>query len=202
MNRRHPPARPPVVISDPRAIKALAHPARIAVLDELFAGRDLTATECGELVGMSASAMSYHLRALAKWGLIERVESAADGRERPWRAAGATWRVETPNSTAGSMAESMLALAITDRLSAEVTTWVALGDHEDAAWRETGVLMNTSVWLTAEEAVALTKIVHDAVEPYRGRRLLAERPDGARRNRVAFFAFPNDKPPARPDDLP
>ncbi len=199
---RRPPPRPPVVISDPRAIKALAHPARIAVLDELFAGRELTATECGELVGMSASAMSYHLRAVAKWGLIERVDTAADGRERPWRAAGSSWRIETPSSTAGSLAESMLALAVTDRLSAEVGTWVALGDHEDAAWRESGVLMNTSVWLTTDEAHALTKIVHDALDEYRGRRLLGERPEGARRNRVAFFAFPNDKPPARPDALP
>ena len=52
------------MLTDPRAIKALAHPARLAVIDELFAGRQLTATECAEIAGLSPSAMSYHLRAL------------------------------------------------------------------------------------------------------------------------------------------
>ena len=59
-----------VVLSDPRAIKALAHPARLAVIDELFAGRELTATECAQVAGLSLSAMSYHLRALEKWGIV------------------------------------------------------------------------------------------------------------------------------------
>ena len=57
-------ARAKVMLTDPRAIKALAHPARLAVIDELFAGRQLTATECAEIAGLSPSAMSYHLRAL------------------------------------------------------------------------------------------------------------------------------------------
>ena len=64
-----------VVLRDPRAIKALAHPARLAVIDEFFAGRRLTATECAEIAGLSASAMSYHLRALEKWGIIRRSEA-------------------------------------------------------------------------------------------------------------------------------
>ncbi|MFP3608433.1 hypothetical protein SB753_42015, partial [Paraburkholderia sp. SIMBA_053] len=38
------------------------------------------------MIGSTASNCSYHLRALAKVGLVEAVE-AEDGRERPWRSA-------------------------------------------------------------------------------------------------------------------
>jgi len=41
------------------------------VIEEL-SGRELTATECAELVGLSPSAMSYHLRSLEKAGIRER----------------------------------------------------------------------------------------------------------------------------------
>ena len=73
-----------VVITDPRAIRALAHPARQRIIDELYSGRVLTATECAELAGLTPSATSYHLRALERWGSIERAEASADGRERPY----------------------------------------------------------------------------------------------------------------------
>lgn len=71
-------------LTDPRAIKAIAHPARWRIVEELYTGRTLTATEAGALVGLSGSAMSYHLRTLARYGLVEQGEST-DGRERPWQ---------------------------------------------------------------------------------------------------------------------
>src|SRR3954447_9243658 len=98
-----------LVISDPRAIRALAHPARQVVIDELYDGKVLTATECAELAGLSPSAMSYHLRSLEKYGIVERVESAADGRERPWRAAGRYLQVE---GTGGGVGEFAAAAAL------------------------------------------------------------------------------------------
>ena len=52
-------------ISDPQIMRALAHPARLAVLDQLADGGTATATECARTAGLSPSAMSYHLRALA-----------------------------------------------------------------------------------------------------------------------------------------
>ena len=90
-------ARPePRVLTDPQAIKALAHPARLTVLDALTEGEELTATECAEVAGISPSAMSYHLRALEKWGFVERAETSTDGRERPWRSLGGRWSVDSP----------------------------------------------------------------------------------------------------------
>src|SRR3954462_6178905 len=77
-----------IKLDDPGALKALAHPARLAVVDELYQGTERTSSELAELTSLSPSAMSYHLRALEKWGIVERGDEREDGRERPWRAAG------------------------------------------------------------------------------------------------------------------
>ena len=76
-----------ITLGDPASMKAISHPARYRVVEELYSGRELTATQAAELCDVSPSSMSYHLRTLERYGLVERGESA-DGRERPWRRAG------------------------------------------------------------------------------------------------------------------
>lgn len=75
-----------LTLSDPAAIKAIAHPARYRIVEELYTGKELTATEAAAICGLTPSAMSYHLRMLERYGLVIRGEST-DGRERPWRRA-------------------------------------------------------------------------------------------------------------------
>src|SRR5881409_1064673 len=77
-------------------MRALAHPTRLALLDHLHAVDQATATECAAAVGESPSALSYHLRALARWGFVEEGEGGV-GRERPWRAPAT--RIEFPADT-------------------------------------------------------------------------------------------------------
>src|SRR3984885_6836716 len=77
----------PLKLTDPRMMRALAHQARIAIWSHLGLRGPATATECAEIAGLSPSACSYHLRTLARYGFVEEdLASAADGRERPWRA--------------------------------------------------------------------------------------------------------------------
>src|SRR5580698_7957972 len=77
----------PVRLTDPKMMRALAHPARIAIWSHIALRGSVTATECAQVAGLSPSACSYHLRSLAKYGFIEEDRAAAgDGRERPWRA--------------------------------------------------------------------------------------------------------------------
>ena len=77
----------PVELTDPRMMRALAHQARIAIWTHLGMHGPATATECAQIAGLSPSACSYHLRTLARYGFVEEdPQSAADGRERPWRA--------------------------------------------------------------------------------------------------------------------
>lgn len=90
-------------ISDPQAIRALAHEARLEALEELYSSQSTrTATELASRCGLTPSAMSYHLRALEKYGFVERSPSEGDGRERRWRAAANSLLVDSLNHSAAS----------------------------------------------------------------------------------------------------
>nr|BFE87387.1 hypothetical protein GCM10020093_099880 [Planobispora longispora] len=67
-------------LSDPRAMRALAHPARLAILNRLQEEGVATATDVAEVVGITPSAASYHLRMLAKYGFVEDAPPRGDGR--------------------------------------------------------------------------------------------------------------------------
>jgi DNA-binding transcriptional ArsR family regulator len=189
-----PPAKPdarrsgnPVVLRDPRAIKALAHPARLAVIEAFFAGRRLTATECGDIAGLSASAMSYHLRALERWGIIRRSSATTDGRERPWEAAGDRLSVDSAEPRATAAGETMLVATMLDRVRAETLAWVA---NPDSAWYDSVSINSGSYWLTAEESRELSEAITAVVAGYQ-RRSKEGAPNGARRVRIAFTVVPS-----------
>ena len=92
----------PVEISDPRALRALAHPARLTILQHLILDGPATATECAEVAGLSPSACSYHLRALARYGFVgEDPAGGADRRHRPWRARSSRSRRERCQPASG-----------------------------------------------------------------------------------------------------
>jgi DNA-binding transcriptional ArsR family regulator len=182
----------PVVLRDPQAIKALAHPARLAVIEAFFAGRRLTATECGDIAGLSASAMSYHLRALERWGIIRRSSASGDGRERPWEAAGDRLSVDSAEPRATAAGEAMLVATMLDRVRAETLAWVA---NQDSAWYDSVSINSGSYWLTAEEARELSEAIAGAVAGYQ-RRSVHDAPTGARRVRVAFTVVPSSEVPS------
>ncbi len=101
----------PVRLTDPKMMRALAHPARIAIWTHIALRGSVTATECAEVAGLSPSACSYHLRTLARYGFIEEDRaSAANGRERPWRARLLAFKIEDQpdSSPAGRVASRLL----------------------------------------------------------------------------------------------
>ncbi|NLT55991.1 MAG: helix-turn-helix transcriptional regulator [Actinomycetales bacterium] len=201
-----------VVISDPRTIRALAHPARITVLHHLYAGEVLTATEFAQLSGLTASAMSYHLRALERWGLITRAEPAGDGRERPWRSLGTSIRVEADASVAARAAEGLLLGNLVDLLRKDLTTALAWSapmapmtrDDPDRSDDDAPPPTNPAppmgftvvpVTLTGDEAEQLMTELHALLEGRAGRE-----PDrGARRYHVFWAALPLTPEPG-PED--
>ncbi len=71
---------------DPRVLRALAHPVRNRILDELSASGPLRAADVAADLGIPANQASFHLRSLAKYGLVEEDPAAArDRRDRVWR---------------------------------------------------------------------------------------------------------------------
>jgi DNA-binding transcriptional ArsR family regulator len=73
-------------LSDARELRALAHPARMALYEVLALHESLTATQASKLIGGSPSSVAYHLRTLAKYGYVEESDDGT-GRERPWKLA-------------------------------------------------------------------------------------------------------------------
>lgn len=182
--------RDPLHLHDARDIRALAHPARLAIIDALASGDELTATECAELTGLSPSATAYHLKLLERYGLAEPATARRDGRERPWRAADRT-RVALDTSTpAGAAAAAAVALAFLDRSRALAERFLATVHEEPEEWQDVASLTNADLWLTVEETAAVTAALAAALTPYRGR-VRADRPGGSRRVRVTNMVFPH-----------
>ncbi len=179
-----------VVITDPRAIRALAHPARQRIIDELYSGRALTATECAELVGLTPSATSYHLRALERWGIVERAEASADGRERPWRALGSGLQIASRSSGAGRVASQAMMRSNVDRVLEQFEEIAA-----DDPWDESSLMNRSRLWLTREEAKQLGKELEDVIERFRKGRTATSHPAGSRSVTTLLAVVPSGKPP-------
>src|SRR5258705_8228597 len=102
------PGRPEVrrEVTDVRALRALAHPLRLALLNHLMSFGAQTASQCAEVVGSTASNCSYHLRSLARFGLVESVDPV-DGRERPWRSTATGLQFGATDDQAGDAATAL-----------------------------------------------------------------------------------------------
>lgn len=185
-------------LQDSRDIRALAHPARVAIIDALGSGDELTATECAALTGLSPSATAYHLKLLERYNFAEPAPARSDGRERPWRATGRRTQVNLdPSTPAGAAAAAAVALAHFDRSRAMAEEFIATEREEPEEWRDVASLANPDLWLTAEEARGVTAALAAVLEPYRDR-ALGHRPDGSRRVRVMNMVLPHRRhDPAR-----
>jgi len=173
------------VLSDASAVRALAHPARLVVIDALYAGQVLTATECAALAGTTPSAMSYHLRTLEKYGLVRRAEARGDGRERPWIRAGDRLSIDLKGAGGAGSAVAAAELLVrssmtmdTDRLLAAMSDDAAAGP--DRAWRGTTTYARDQLVLTADEARELQGEIEKLLAPYAWEKRGTKRPDGAR----------------------
>ena len=184
-----------VFIGDPRALRALAHPDRLAILDRLAEDGARTATELGAALGISPSAASYHLRLLARFGLVVDAGGGA-GRNRPWRAAGTGFSFEpAEHSEPGAEAAAqLLGSELVRRGERETLAFVAGESRLPPEWRAASHLANKTLRLSACEAVELVRRLEELVQPY----LRSTRPDppaDALVVRLLVRLFPRDTEP-------
>jgi DNA-binding transcriptional ArsR family regulator len=181
-------------IADPRSIRALAHPARLAIINALATGEERTATQWAEVTGLSPSATAYHLKFLERHGFVETAPPPADRRERPWRATGRRTMVHLDDSTpAGAAAAATVGAAHIDTTRALAVEFVQGAHAEPAHWRE-AALNNADLWLTAEEFHRVAEEVAAVLEPYRKRAQRRQRSAGTRRVRVMTVVVPHPLP--------
>jgi DNA-binding transcriptional ArsR family regulator len=176
-------------LDDPEALEALAHPVRLNVLGFLMSEGPATASECARAVGDSPSNCSYHLRVLARHGLVEPVESA-DGRERPWRATvtGLDTRLDSTDPDLAASAEGMMAAAL--QLEYQLAReHLRTRDRLDAEWRETDAHMTYGLRVTPAELRSLVEQIDALIRPF----IAATRvdaPAAAAVAEVSVLAFP------------
>lgn len=183
-----------VEITDPKAIRALAHAARLEVISELYSTQaSRTATELAAQTGLTPSAMSYHLRALQKWGIVVPAATAGDARERRWKAAGTDFTINSGGGVA-SPEFAVLDLEL-DAYRRRVNAYAKTRDER----RQRGepadssvVLASNLLYLTPAQRAELTQRVFDLLRDYE-----LEDPDqvpeGAERMATMWSMIPDDR---------
>jgi DNA-binding transcriptional ArsR family regulator len=196
---QHPPGtfENPLALKDPRKLRALAHPARIAILEHLAIEGPATATECAEVAGLSPSACSYHLRALARHGFVEEdLASAADGRQRPWRARVTAISFGDPNEPSAVRAASrLLEETVRASIDEQRDRWVDRKTEYPLDWQDACGYNLDVLHVTADELRELRSELQELMARFR-RLDRADRPEGARRVHALLELIPWFEPDA------
>jgi DNA-binding transcriptional ArsR family regulator len=182
-------------LTDPRALRALAHPIRLELVGLLRRRGPLTATKAAELIGESSGSTSFHLRQLAKYGLVEEA-GGGEGRERPWQATAMfTGWPDVADNPELAAAGGLLRAVIAERYFEQLMRWLESRDAESEDWQEAAQFGDTLLWLTPEELLELGREEQALVDRYVDRQTKAElRPPGARLVSYLHLAFPTEPP--------
>ncbi|MFC9437263.1 winged helix-turn-helix domain-containing protein [Nocardia sp. NPDC057030] len=191
MADRHVPSS--IQLTDPRALRAYAHPTRLALVGLLRQEGPMTATRAADAIGESVAGCSFHLRQLAKYGLVEEA-GGGRGREKPWRATAlfTSWAAHTADPAAAAAAEA-LESAVAERYFELMARWIRTRAEEPADWQEAARFGDTVLHLTVAELTELGAKFDELLRPYLGRLDDADaRPAGSRPITLLQLAFPTD----------
>jgi hypothetical protein len=189
-------------LTDPKALRALAHPVRLKLVGQLRLYGQLTATQAGELLGESSASCSFHLRQLAKYGLVEEA-GGGRGRERPWRATAmfTSWPQYTDDPKADAAA-GLLAGVIADHYITDLLRWLEAKPDEPEEWQQAAQFGDTFIYVTAAELAELGQRTRELVDVYLDRHTKPElRPPGSRLVTYLHIAHPMlDSPQSAGED--
>jgi DNA-binding transcriptional ArsR family regulator len=184
------------VITDARAMRALAHPLRVALLEAIRRDGEITATRAAELLGESPGNMSWHLQTLAKYGFVEEAGDGR-GRSRPWRVTSSTRSLETgmtdpETATAGETLER----TIVERMYDQLREWWSRRLTYPVKWRRAAFMTDTVTYVTADELAAIMNDILAIYDRYADRQDTAQRPAGALPVRLYSHGHPLPPTPA------
>lgn len=184
---------PPIELTDARALRAYAHPVRMKLVGLLRRRGPLTATQAAGLLGESTGTTSFHLRQLAKYGLVEPA-AGGQGREKPWQATSSMTHIPPIQATSeASQAATQLIISLARRHFENAAAWLHRADDEPQEWQRAAIFGDRFLYVTPAELEALDKAIDELLEPY-ARRLTNpdERPPGAREVTAVVMAHPTE----------
>ena len=172
----------------PASLKALAHPLRVQLLSLLRTEGPSTATALAARVGESSGSTSYHLRQLAAADLVAEDPERGNDRDRWWKAAQASTRLESAaldeDPATQAAADTYLSL-IAQGHHTRLQHWISTARSWRGAWRDSGTMDDWQLSLSAKELEQLSEEVEALVETYR-----REPRKGDQRVAVHYVAFP------------
>lgn len=183
-----------IALTDPRALRAYAHPVRMQLVGLLRREGPLTASQAGRLLGESSGTTSFHLRQLARYGLVEPA-GGGRGREKPWRAT--AMFTHLPDVTTPDTAEATTAVfsAVARRYFEGMLDWVQRAPSEPAEWQRAAPFSDYMLYLTVDELAQLVAQVDQLLMHYAGRVAdRAARPAGARLVTYLNIGLPAGRP--------
>jgi DNA-binding transcriptional ArsR family regulator len=184
----------PRPLRDPAALRALAHPLRLKILEALAVHGPATATELSDRVDESPANCSWHLRQLARYGFIEET-GGGTGRQRPWRLVpgGTTWADrDEPDDRELARAGDATTEVLLDREYAALRHWLAQRRTAPVEWRDAAYLGQSIAFLTPEELTGLGEELLAILLRYQDRLTdPAQRPPGARPVRLVAWSTPD-----------
>ncbi|MFI6295035.1 winged helix-turn-helix domain-containing protein [Nonomuraea sp. NPDC050790] len=151
-------------------MKSFAHPLRLRLYELLEEHGPSTATQLSGHVGENTGSTSYHLRELAKHGMIEVAEGMGRGKEKYWRVTPGGFGYGSPDDASDSEALGAIQVLLRDLVrqrGAELERWLAEEADTPREWVEASGLARRSLRLTTEESIAMRDAVMEVIEPYR-----------------------------------
>lgn len=177
---------------DAAALKALAHPLRVQILRILQLRGQVSVTSLAEELGESTGATSYHLRQLARHGLVEQAAPPeGGGRQQWWRMAVDELHMKgfefLDNDETREAAGFLLREYSADR-HRRFANWYATATQWPAEWQQASSDMDGQLDLSAKQARALADELKSVIDRYH-----ALKPGrGARKVEVQYAVFPMD----------
>jgi predicted ArsR family transcriptional regulator len=180
-------------LNDAMALRAYAHPVRLDLIGALRREGPLTATQAAALIDQSVPTCSFHLRQLAKYGLVERVPGA-DARERPWRstAEATRWGHHADDPEIQAAVDELDAVVVR-RYYERALRWLERRGAEPPEWRAHTGPADALLFLTADELGTVLQRMEDAVAEFRPRHGDPSlRPPGARTVSISQYVMTLD----------
>ena len=145
----------PRELTDPKTLRALTHPVRLALLEVLTLEGTLTATEAGELIGESSTTCSFHFRQLAKYGFVEEA-GHGPGRQRPWKLVHIGMSFSDVNDDPEmTVAAKTLEKMMIDRAFARLQNFYNTRSNYPTQWQENSGSYENILHITVEELKAV-----------------------------------------------
>jgi DNA-binding transcriptional ArsR family regulator len=179
---------------DTDQLRALAHPLRIRILDELSMYGPLTASGLGERLAESSGATSYHLRQLEKHGLVREDTTKGNARERWWERMPGSMSVPDPADFPVGSAERLASKLVTDEFlrgrEAVMREFLAADEGVlDEEWTRLAVADTINLRLTPEQFQGLVNDIDVVLWKYIDAYKKTPSP-GARPTQLQINAFP------------